>query len=100
MKKKKKAAQKSRDPRETLRIDTVQKVSFRTNSSVDGEGFTQNLSEKGCCLFLDQEIPVGSLIQITFDRLGNDQHEVKVLGRVIWQKNYLSGIKFFPNISV
>lgn len=83
-----------------MRIDTVQKVYFRTNSFVNGEGFTQNLSEKGCCLFLNKEIPAGSLIEITFDRLGDNRNNVKVIGRVIWQKDYLSGIKFFPDVSV
>ncbi len=93
----KKTALKNRDPRETLRVDTVQRVSFITDSLAHGEGFSQNLSEKGCCLFLNQEIPEGSLIEITFERLGQNNQNVRIIGRVIWQKDYLSGIKFIPD---
>jgi hypothetical protein len=90
------------DLRKKLRIDTVQKVKFRTNASktnslTHGQGFSQNLSENGCCLFLDREIPEGSLIEITFERLGNNNHDVKIIGRVIWQKDFLSGVKFLCN---
>jgi len=93
----------STDFRKKLRIDTVQKVKFRTNASqkntlVHGQGFSQNLSENGCCLFLDREIPEGSLIEITFERLGGNNHDVKIIGRIIWQKDCLSGIKFIPGV--
>jgi len=88
-----------RNFRKKLRIDTVQRVTFRTNALetnflVHGQGFSQNLSENGCCLFLDREIPEGSLIEVTFERLGTNNHDVKIIGRVIWQKDFLSGIKF------
>ncbi len=83
-----------------MRVDTVQKVSYRTNSYIRGEGFSQNLSENGCCLFLNEEVPIGSLIEITFDTLGNNSNDIRVIGRVIWQKDFLSGIKFLPDIKV
>ena len=87
------------DFRKKLRINTVQRVKFRTNASktnslIHGQGFSQNISENGCCLFLDREIPEGSLIEITFERFGNNNHDVKIIGRVIWQKDFLSGVKF------
>lgn len=93
---------KNRDFRGELRVDTVQKVKFKTNFSkkdslVHGEGFSQNLSENGCCLFLDQEIPMGSLIEVTFERLDKNNQNVRIIGKVIWQKDYLSGIKFIPD---
>jgi len=85
--------------RKELRIDTIQKVSFRindikTNSIIHGQGFSQNLSENGCCLFLDREIPMGSLIEITFNQLGKNNQDVKIIGRIIWQRDFLSGVSF------
>ncbi len=100
MNKNKKTIKRPSNIREKMRVDTVQKVSYRTNSLVNGEGFSQNLSENGCCLFLNEDVPIGSLIEITFDRLGNNLNDVKVIGRVIWQKDFLSGIKFLPDIEV
>jgi len=100
MNKNKKTIKRDSNLREKIRVDTVQRVSYRTNSLVSGEGFSQNLSEKGCCLFLNEEVPIGSLIEITFDRLGNNSSDVKVIGRVIWQKDFLSGIKFLPDREV
>ncbi|MBD3414704.1 MAG: hypothetical protein GF421_09780 [Candidatus Aminicenantes bacterium] len=98
MKKSTKTDTKKSDPREFLRVDTVQRVRFITDSMVHGEGFSQNLSEKGCCLFLNQELPEGSLVEITFPRLGSNNHGARIIGRVIWQKEYLSGIKFINQI--
>jgi len=100
MNKNKRIIKRDSNLREKMRVDTVQKVSFRTNSLVSGEGFSQNLSENGCCLFLNEEVPIGSLIEITFDRLSNNSSDVKVIGRVIWQKDFLSGIKFLPDREV
>ncbi|HHF51917.1 MAG: PilZ domain-containing protein [Candidatus Aminicenantes bacterium] len=100
MKKNKKTIKRDSNLREKKRVDTVQRVSYRTNSSIRGEGFSQNLSENGCCLFLNEEVPIGSLIEITFDRLGSNSNGVRVIGRVIWQKDFLSGIKFLPDIKV
>ena len=103
MKKDPKLNLNSKNSRENLRVDTVQKVTFKTNASkknnlVHGQGFSQNLSENGCCLFLDREIPEGSLIEITFEKMGSNNHDVKIIGRIIWQKDYLSGIKFLPDV--
>lgn len=97
MKKDSKTDLKNRNSREKLRVDTVQRVKFRTDSLVQGEGFSQNLSEKGCCLFLDKEIPEGSLIEITFEKLGDNNHDVKIIGRIIWHKDFLFGVKFLSN---
>ncbi len=100
MNKDKKISKRDSNLREKMRIDTVQRVSYRTNSFISGEGFSQNLSENGCCLFLNEEVPIGSLIEITFDRLGNNSNDVRVIGRVIWQKDFLSGVKFLLDIEV
>jgi len=76
MKKNKKTIKRDSNLREKKRVDTVQRVSYRTNSFIRGEGFSQNLSENGCCLFLNEEVPIGSLIEITFDRLGRNDFSV------------------------
>jgi hypothetical protein len=82
------------DKRKHNRLFDVQKIRYRILKPGEGEAFVQNLSESGCCLLLNEELPIGSILELDFEELGDRKKKVKILGKVIWQNEYLAGIKF------
>lgn len=79
------------------RVDAVRKVNYRIRKPVAGEGFTQNISEGGCCLMLNEELPPGAVIELDFGPLNGDSRSVRALGKVVWQNDDLTGIRFLNN---
>ena len=80
--------------RTRARIDKISKVRFKILLAREGEGFLQNLSERGGCLMLNEEVAPGSLIQLEINGLNGDTRPVRVIGRVKWQDGYLTGVEF------
>lgn len=85
---------KKTDQRKQTRVEEIQKVNYRILKPLKGEGFIQNLSEEGCCILLNEKLPLGSIIELEFEEMGNNSKPVKTLGKIVWQKNYIAGIKF------
>ena len=87
--------QRIQDKRKHNRLFDVQKIRYRILKPGEGDAFVQNLSESGCCLLLNEELPIGSILELDFEELGDrKKNKVKILGKVIWQNEYLAGIKF------
>lgn len=83
-----------KDQRKQSRVEEIQKVNYRILKPLKGEGFIQNLSEGGCCILLSEKLPPGSIVELEFEEMENNSKPVKTLGEVVWQKNYIAGIKF------
>jgi len=79
------------DRRKTPRYDSVHKIDYKVLVAQGGEGFTQNISEGGFALFLDAEVPPGSVLELKFDQptKGTQRSIVKVM----WQKDHIAGVK-------
>ncbi len=72
----------------------TRKVFYRILRPRMGEGFTRDFSEGGCCVLLNEQLAPGSVLEIVFDMPGSKSLRITVTGRVMWQDNYLTGIKF------
>lgn len=82
--------------RKDTRVDDTRKVFYQIVKPRAGEGFSQNFSENGCCLLLNEELPPGSLIEVYFNLPERSRRPLRVLGRVMWQENHLTGVRFIP----
>ncbi len=89
-------ASSSKDRRAGARIPDHRRVDFRLIKPQTGEGFTQNFSEEGCCVVLNEELPPGSIIELMFLLPGAEDRRQRVVGKVVWQENFLTGIRFLP----
>jgi hypothetical protein len=83
----------SQDRRETRRYDTVHKIDYKVLVAQGGEGFTQNISEGGFALFLDAEVPPGSVLELNFDQPTKGIHPQRSIVKVMWQKDHIAGVK-------
>lgn len=79
------------------RVEAVRKISYRIRKPLAGEGFTQNISEGGCCLMLNEELAPGSVIELDFGPLNGSSESVRAVGKVVWQNDDLTGIRFLNN---
>jgi len=76
------------------RVEAIKKIDYKIIKPQKGGGYTQNLSEEGCCLLLNEELPPGSILELNFNGIGSNSKPVRAIGKVIWQNDYLTGIKF------
>lgn len=94
--KKKPAATPPPEPQEKRRFsrdDSVKKVSYKVLIPAEGEGYTQNLSDGGFGLLLDDEIPPGSVMEFEYADTSHETGSDKPIAKVIWQKDHEAGIK-------
>jgi hypothetical protein len=59
--------------------------------------FTQDISQTGMCLLLDNEVSPGMILKLNFDLPGQSTQPIDTLAEVIWQDNYLTGVKFISS---
>lgn len=81
------------EKRESPRSDRIKKFRYKVLVPKEGEGFIQNISQDGLGLFLDDEVPPGSVIELKMPESGNDAQPENPIAKVIWQKEYLAGVK-------
>jgi hypothetical protein len=81
------------EKRRTARDDCVKKVSYKVLIPTEGEGYTQNLSDGGFGLFLDDEVPPGSVMEFEYMDTSSEEKAAKPIAKVIWQKDHEAGIK-------
>lgn len=86
-------ARPARERRKQTRVADTRKIYYQILKPRVGEGYTQNFSETGCCVLMNEQLPPGSVIELVFDLPGRKE-QVRITGRVIWQDNYLTGIRF------
>jgi len=88
---------KGNNDRSAARVEAVRKINYKIRKPLEGEGFTQNISEGGCCLMLNEELAPGSVIEMDFGPLNGTSQSVRATGKVVWQREYLTGIRFLNN---
>jgi c-di-GMP-binding flagellar brake protein YcgR len=89
--------EKKTDRRKYPRVDFVRKASYQFSESPESGIFTQDISQAGMCLLLDNEIHPGSILKLNFELPGQSYEPIDTLAEVIWQDNYLTGVKFISS---
>jgi hypothetical protein len=89
-----KKKQKREEMRKSPRIDAVKKVKFKVLAPLEGEGFTQDISERGLCIFLNKEVTPGSVLALKLENLGEGNKPINIIAKVIWQEDLLTGVTF------
>ena len=85
---------KDSDRRKYPRVDFIRKASYQLSKSTESGVFTQDISQTGMRLLLDNEVSPGMILQLNFDLPGQSAKPIDTLAEVIWQDNYLTGVKF------
>jgi len=93
MKGKKKKDTSHQEKRSSPRYESIKKIKYKVLVPMEGEGFTQNISRGGFALFLDKEVPPGSVLELKFQIPGKKKEPEKSIVKVIWQRDFLTGVK-------
>ena len=86
-------AETRQDRRKSRRYDSIHKVGYKVLIPMEGEGFTQNISEGGFALFLDKEVPPGAVLELRFQNPSVGTQPDRSIVKVMWQKDHLAGVK-------
>ena len=89
--------EKKTDRRKHPRVDFVRKASYQLSESYESGIFTQDISQTGMCLLLDNEVNPGSILKLNFELPDQSYEPIDTLAEVIWQDNYLTGVKFISS---
>jgi hypothetical protein len=76
------------------RLDFIEKVQYKSLQDSYHSVFSQNISANGMCLLLDNEVIPGTILELNFDIPGKDSKTISTYSKVVWQKDYLTGLKF------
>jgi len=86
------------EKRKQLRKKVDAHLTYRVIVPQGGKAETRNISERGLCLVLDKELPIGTMLEVNFDLPGKQPVPVETLVKIIWQKKvsegFLTGLKF------
>jgi c-di-GMP-binding flagellar brake protein YcgR len=84
--------------RKHSRQTIITSVDYKVLTPSGDVGMTQNVSEGGLCLMLNNELSPGTILEVKFEIPGDDPKQVESLVEVIWQKKtnkgLLTGVKF------
>jgi c-di-GMP-binding flagellar brake protein YcgR len=80
--------------RNSFRIDLIRRVRYKISGPASIECFTQNISEGGLCLLLGEELFPGMTVRTEFALPGKEPKMITANAVVVWQKDYLTGVKF------
>jgi c-di-GMP-binding flagellar brake protein YcgR len=89
--------EKKTDRRKYPRVDFIRQASYQLSKSPQYGIFTQDISQTGMCLLLDNEVSPGIILKLNFDLPGQSYKPIDTLAEVIWQDNYLTGVKFISS---
>ncbi len=81
------------EKRSDERSDHVVKVSYKVLLPMEGEGFTQDVSQDGIGLFLDNEVPPGAVMELKFQEPPKGTQPAKPIAKVMWQRDHQTGVK-------
>ena len=87
------ASKKPAENRQAGRSDHVAKFSYKLLVPIEGQGYTQNVSQDGYGLFLDNEVPPGATIELRFNETQQLNRPDKSIAKVMWQKDHQTGVK-------
>lgn len=82
------------DKRNHERLDFIGKVQYKLLRRPFKSVFSQNISAKGMCLLLDNEVNPGTILELCFEIPGRDTKIISTYSQVVWQQNYLTGVEF------
>lgn len=89
-----KNTKKKMDRRKHPRVDFIRKASYQLSKASRNGIFTQDISQGGMRLLLDNEVYPGMILKVKFELPGKNPIPIDTYAEVIWQDNYLTGIKF------
>jgi len=88
---------KKSERRKYPRVDFIREASYQSSKTPESGVFTQDISQTGMCLLLDNEVYPGMVLKLNFDLPGQSSKPIDTLAEVIWQDNYLTGVKFISS---
>lgn len=88
---------KKSERRKFPRVDFIRKANYQLTESSKFGVFTQDISQTGMRLLLDNEVYPGMILKLNFDLPGQSTKTIDTLAEVIWQDNYLTGVKFISS---
>jgi len=84
--------------RKHSRQTIITSVDYKVLTPSGDVGVTQNVSEGGLCLMLNNELSPGTILEVKFEIPGDTPKQVESFVEVIWQKKtnkgLLTGVKF------
>jgi c-di-GMP-binding flagellar brake protein YcgR len=89
--------EKKTDRRKYPRVDFIRKANYQFSKSPQFGIFTQDISQTGMCLLLDNEVNPGMILKLNFELPGQSYKPIDTLAEVIWQDNYRTGVKFISS---
>jgi c-di-GMP-binding flagellar brake protein YcgR len=89
-----KKQKKKMDRRKHPRVDFIRKAIYQLPKSYEYGVFTQDISQTGMRLLLDNEVYPGMILKLNFELPGQTYKPIDTYAEVIWQDNYLTGVKF------
>ena len=85
---------KREHPREEIIIDVL----YRVLSPLKDVGLTQNISQGGLCLLLNNELPPGTILELKYRLPHEEARQIVTSVEVMWQKKtergFLTGVRF------
>ena len=89
------AKQKRKHPRQEI----ITPVDYKVLTPSGDVGTTQNVSEGGLCLLLNNELSKGTILEVKFEIPSDGIKQVESFVEVVWQKKsdkgFLTGVKFY-----
>ena len=86
-------AEESSERRGSSRYDSVHKMNYKALIPREGQGFTQNISQGGFALLLDDEVPPGAVLELKFEDSSKVTQPERAIVKVMWQKDHIAGVK-------
>ena len=89
---------KPEQKRKHSRRKIVTSVSYKILTPSGDMGMTQNISDGGLCLLLNNDLSPGTILEVKFEIPEEASKSVRSFVEVIWQNHtengYLTGVKF------
>lgn len=76
------------------RLDFIEKVRYKSLQDPYHSVFSQNISAKGMCLLLDNEVIPGTILELNFNIPGQESKTIFTYSKVVWQRDFLTGVEF------
>jgi hypothetical protein len=84
--------------RKHMRKAIITSVSYKILTPSGDTGITQNISEGGLCLLLNNDLVPGTILEVKFENPEEASKSVRSFVKVVWQnqteKGFLTGVKF------
>lgn len=85
--------------RKHRRQEIITSVDYKVLTPSGDVGTTQNVSEGGLCLLLNNEFSPGTILEVKFEIPGDTPKQVESFVETVWQKKtdkgFLTGVKFY-----